>query len=266
MVGKESAKTKTDWFMKIMICQCVICAVALAALFLSVRFGGAWGKQFGEDYAKLMQQDFAPDSFSEAFQRVKEYVAAFAIGKSSANQDSALYENTTSSVSQKTDSETESASIVGGGVDLEFTGLDALEGICFERIDVDVNIKEPLDAYELTSGFGYRVSPITGETGIHTGLDMAADYGEPIYAAADGTVVDAAYDASYGNYVKIQHEDNVVTIYAHCSRLCVEEGDEVEQGDKIAGVGSTGSSTGNHLHFEMRKGNIRIDPQYALFG
>ena len=266
MVGKESEKKKTDWFMKLMISQCVICAVALAALFLSVRFGGAWGKQFGDDYAKLMQQDFAPDSFSEAFQSMKEYVATFSRGKLSDSQDSAAAGENLSLATQKNDAGSESASIVGGGVDLEFTGLDALEGICFERIDVGVDIKEPLDDYELTSGFGYRVSPITGEAGIHTGLDMAADYGTSVYAAADGKVLDAAYDSSYGNYVKIQHEDNVVTIYAHCSRLCVEEGDEVEQGDKIAEVGSTGSSTGNHLHFEMRKGNIRIDPQYALSG
>lgn len=262
MVGKEREKKKTDWFMKIMICQCVICAVALAVLFLSVRFGGACGAHFRDDYAKLMKRDFAPSSFSEAFQSVKEYVAAFSRSKIADDQD----HEELNSASQKTDGETESVLLVGGGVDLEFTGLDALEGICFDRIGVDVDMKEPLDEYELTSGFGYRVSPITGETGIHTGLDMAADYGTSVYAAADGTVLDSAYDSSYGNYVKIQHEDNVVTIYAHCSRLCVEEGDEVEQGDKIAEVGSTGSSTGNHLHFEMRKGNIRIDPQFALFG
>ncbi|MCD7774633.1 MAG: M23 family metallopeptidase, partial [Clostridiales bacterium] len=80
------------------------------------------------------------------------------------------------------------------------------------------------------------------------------------------TVLDSDYDESYGNYIKLDHGDNIVTIYAHCSSLCVAAGDEVSQGDIIAKVGSTGSSTGNHLHFEMRKDNIRINPAFALYG
>ena len=123
----------------------------------------------------------------------------------------------------------------------------------------------PLDDYRLTSPFGYRISPVTGNAGMHTGIDMAADYASEIYAFADGRVVDAAYDNSYGYYVKIAHEDNFVTIYAHCSELCVSAGDKVRMGDTVSLVGSTGDSTGNHLHFEMRKDNIRVDPAYLFF-
>ena len=129
-----------------------------------------------------------------------------------------------------------------------------------------MDFSEPLKDYEITSDFGYRVNPVSGETGIHTGIDMAADYGQLIYAAADGVVVDSAWDNSYGNYVKIRHADNVVSIYAHCSKLIVSEGEKVKSGDRIARVGSTGASTGNHLHFEIRKANIRINPGYILFG
>ena len=155
--------------------------------------------------------------------------------------------------------------LVAGGEDLEFSGLDTLEGICFDRYKLAFDIALPLNDYSITSGFGYRIGPLTGEPGIHTGLDMAAPYGTSIRAAADGTVADAAYDSSYGNYVKLRHDDNTVTIYAHCSSLCVSEGETVSRGDKIAEVGSTGSSTGNHLHFEIRKDNIRLDPEYVLF-
>ena len=119
----------------------------------------------------------------------------------------------------------------------------------------------PLKDFVVTSDFGYRYNPVTGEPGIHTGIDMAADYGVSIYAAADGVVADADWDNSYGKYVKLLHKDNTISIYAHCSSLCVSEGETVSAGEKIAEVGSTGASTGNHLHFEVRKDNIRVNPR-----
>lgn len=262
MIKRENENKKNDWFTKIMIIQTVVCVAAIIVLFAAVRTNGELGEKIYNDYKSLMSKDYTADDVSEAFDSLKGYSAVFS-SKQSDDSQPVFSENLSQ---EDNSSESESLSgIIGGGDDLKFSGLDTLEGICFDEYKLNFDIALPVNDYTITSGFGYRIGPITGEPGIHTGLDMAADYGTSIYAAADGIVADAAYDNSYGNYVKLRHDDNTVTIYAHCSRLCVEEGEKVKQGDKIAEVGSTGSSTGNHLHFEMRKDNIRINPEFALF-
>ncbi len=94
----------------------------------------------------------------------------------------------------------------------------------------------------------------------HYALDVAVGYGTPIYAANDGTVIQATWHYSYGYYVVIDHGNGMSTLYAHCSSLNVSAGQQVEKGQPIGGVGSTGYSTGNHLHFEVRKGGIKTNP------
>ena len=111
----------------------------------------------------------------------------------------------------------------------------------------------------ITSYFGTRRDPFSGEIKTHSGTDIAMDYGSPILAAADGTVIAATWHDSYGYYVKIQHDDTYSTLYAHCSALLVSVGQQVKQGQVIAQVGSTGDSTGTHLHFEARVNDVRVD-------
>ena len=118
-------------------------------------------------------------------------------------------------------------------------------------------------SYTITSLFGYREDPFTGEVAYHGGTDIAAPGGTPILAAADGTVSVAngtdSWGGSYGYHVKIGHADSFETLYAHCSSICVTEGQQVKQGEVIAYVGTTGSSTGNHLHFEVRQDGERVN-------
>lgn len=110
-------------------------------------------------------------------------------------------------------------------------------------------------SFTITSQFGYRTDPFTGEISYHSGTDIAAPYGTPVLAAAGGTVTVAnatdPWGGSYGYYVKIQHDGTFDTLYAHCSSICVTPGQQVQQGEVIGYVGSTGNSTGNHLHFEV---------------
>ena len=110
-------------------------------------------------------------------------------------------------------------------------------------------------AGSITSPFGYRTDPLTGEVSYHTGTDIAAPNGTPILAAADGTVVIAngvdRWGGSYGYYVKLDHGGGLQTLYAHCSSICVTTGQQVQAGKVIGYVGSTGRSTGNHLHLEI---------------
>ena len=114
----------------------------------------------------------------------------------------------------------------------------------------------------ITSRFGNRESIRTYG---HTGLDIAAPAGTPIKAAADGTVTFSGYSGGYGYVVKMSHGNGIETYYGHCSALYVSAGEKVEAGDTIAAVGSTGNSTGNHLHFEVRIDGVEVNPQNYLY-
>lgn len=105
----------------------------------------------------------------------------------------------------------------------------------------------------VSSDYGWRVCPFHGNE-FHTGIDIPAGYGEPVVAAASGTVISACYQGSYGNAVLISHGGGLYTLYAHNSSLTVYPGQQVSKGQQIARIGSTGSSTGNHSHFEVRNG------------
>ena len=114
--------------------------------------------------------------------------------------------------------------------------------------------------------FGWRIDPFTGRSALHTGLDFQADPGTPILAAAGGVVVAQEFHPAYGNMVEVDHGNDLVTRYAHASRLLVKKGDLVKRGQKIADVGTTGRSTGPHLHFEVLVQGVPQDPQKFLAG
>lgn len=122
------------------------------------------------------------------------------------------------------------------------------------------------DKYRISSEFGTRIHPITGKKHTHTGLDMAAPQGTPIYAAASGVVIVAQTWSGYGNTVIIDHGNGLWTLYGHIRNggILVEKGDTVKVGEKIAEVGSTGNSTGPHLHFEVRKNEVAVNPASYL--
>jgi len=125
------------------------------------------------------------------------------------------------------------------------------------------SLQWPLDG-TITSGFGYRTDPISGEYLMHGGIDIAADWGTAINAAATGTVTSVGVSSTYGNYLMITHNDNLVTLYAHCSTIVVKEGNSVKKGQQVACVGTTGRSTGPHLHFETRVGGYKANPVWLL--
>ncbi len=117
---------------------------------------------------------------------------------------------------------------------------------------------------EVTSGFGWRVHPILGYERFHAGIDFGADSGTLIYAADSGTVIYADWYGGYGNAVIVDHGNGLTTLYAHCQELYVKEGQPVQKGQPIATVGSTGFSTGPHLHFEVRLQGEPVDPALYL--
>lgn len=163
---------------------------------------------------------------------------------------------------------------VGGGTDT--SQINGNDGTLKAKVDAENKTQMEQDAEfikqnysfihpvsgEITSGFGSRE-----ETEIisafHQGIDIGASIGTPIQAAMEGTVVAASYAGDYGNHIKIQNGE-VLTVYAHCSQIEVNVGDEIKQGQEIGKVGETGKVTGSHLHFEIRRDGRYIDPQMIL--
>lgn len=122
----------------------------------------------------------------------------------------------------------------------------------------------PVEAAWNASSFGWRIDPFNGQQAMHEGIDFIAEAGTPIFAAAGGVVTYAAFHPQYGNMVEIDHGNNFLTRYAHASRLHVKAGDVIRRGRKIADVGSTGRSTGPHLHFEVRYKGVPQNPARFL--
>lgn len=118
----------------------------------------------------------------------------------------------------------------------------------------------PTTSRYITSPFGYRIHPTLGISRLHTGVDLGAPTGAPIYAAKAGVVAYAGRMGSYGNLIIVSHGGNLSTRYAHCNSISVRKGQSVAQGQVIGAVGSTGRSTGPHLHFEVRVGGTPVQP------
>ncbi|WP_341907290.1 peptidoglycan DD-metalloendopeptidase family protein [Polaromonas sp. YR568] len=127
-----------------------------------------------------------------------------------------------------------------------------------------VPTQEPVAGGNLGSSFGWRIDPLNGRSALHTGLDFPAASGTAVLAAAGGIVVSQEYHPEYGNLVEIDHGNELVTRYAHVSRVFVKKGDLVKRGQKVAEVGTTGRSTGPHLHFEVLVQGVFQDPQKFL--
>jgi murein DD-endopeptidase MepM/ murein hydrolase activator NlpD len=126
--------------------------------------------------------------------------------------------------------------------------------------NVAVPSRKPIDAMKLSSAYGMRVHPVTGRLARHNGIDIPAPHGTPIFATADGIVGRAQRLGGYGLYVEVEHGNNIQTRYGHMSSYVVAAGQRVKKGEVLGYVGSTGRSTGNHLHYEVRIAGTPVNP------
>jgi len=234
----EDTAPKKGSLVRVVATQAVVCAVLLGGLFAAQRAMPNTYRQLQSAYARVMRTDMS----------MKEVWAAAKAVFASLKEDIYVMAPYTEGK---------------GGIDI---ALEYANQRCaIAPLLTTAPPFRPVEEGELSSPFGYRVHPITGEEGVHAGMDIAAGEGAPIRAAFYGTVLETGESRGYGKYVVMEHAGGLRTLYAHCSEIAAEEDMVLRPGDVIATVGSTGNSTGPHLHFEVRLRGLRCDPA-PLFG
>ncbi len=233
--------------------QCAVCAILVLSVFALSRSGSAFYVNLRELYAARMQEDYCADGVWTAAKRAARHVLE-PIGETA---------ETTGAVATIDERAAVETITSAGGEDIRV--LDALQDSTFEAVSVSQEAVLPVQG-KITSGFGYRIHPITGNRSFHTGVDLAAPEGTPIAAAYGGTVLETGCTSGRGNYILLSHGENLQTLYCHLSEIDVREGDAVDAGGTIGLVGTTGMSTGPHLHFELRVSGVRCNPLYVLKG
>ena len=146
---------------------------------------------------------------------------------------------------------------------LVYFSAAAPDNVSFEQVVLGFPYTTPVQG-TMTSPFGYRIHPIYGDERFHYGLDIANSKGTAICAFAAGTVKATGESSSLGKYLMVSHTNGITTLYAHCDRVVVSEGAQVDMGEKIAEMGDTGLATGDHLHFEVLSGSTYLNPIYYV--
>jgi len=216
----------------------------------------AMARKLGEMQARLVQLDALGERVSSL---AGVNIADF---RAPAGQGGALISSRALSMEELQATVAELEHTFGQQVDL----MTVLESrLIDQRIrSMMVPTQQPVAAGHLGSAFGWRIDPFTGRNALHTGLDFQAEPGTSILSAAGGVVVTQETHPAYGNMVEVDHGNHLVTRYAHASRVFVKRGDVVKRGQKIAEVGTTGRSTGPHLHFEVLVQGVPQDPYKFL--
>lgn len=207
----------------------------------------------------LLQEGLIDQSFDEQSAIIASRQAALAVtSRNGANRRTSIPVRSVKSILGSLDDYTRDFNVQLSDLEerVETLHQDALEAVDYSRAQPNIF---PVNG-SITSGYGWRKHPITGRRHFHEGIDIAGYYGTPIKAAADGTVVFAGYKVGYGRTVLISHGYGLETLYAHCSSLKVSKWQEVRRGDIIGYVGSSGSSTGPHLHYEIHKNGKPQNP------
>lgn len=249
---------KKDRYSAVLICQIIVVCLIAFCFFLTVRGNTLAYSQL----KKLLSQELF--TISDMASAAKSY---FEEGNSWAvSSDNAVYLPKTTvlneDVSEAAETSTQESLSGVGGEDIKL--YQATDITSFAPIKSTSPAIAPVENGRYTSYFGYRINPITEEFSFHTGLDIATKQGSKIRSVYNGVVTRVGEDDRAGKYIFVTHDDGYVTFYCHCSEILAQVGAVIRQGETIAKVGSTGWSTGPHLHFEIRKDNIRYNPLYIL--
>ena len=228
--------------MTVLVTQCIVCAVVLLLGLLIRVLGGGWAAEAKAGlFAALADNTFADVLFDSPQMTTAPQTTATTAPPTSARavEDKRLV--------------AAAATTAADEPVLEQRATEFPSPVCL-----------PLTNGVLTSVFGAREHPVRGGASIHTGWDIAADEGTPLAALYAATVTETGSGGSYGNYLEMKVTAEFSVIYAHCQKLLVKKGDKVNSGQTVALVGSTGVSTGNHLHLECLQNGVPVDPARVL--
>ncbi len=244
-------KNKKDYLTKTLLLQFAVCLVLFLLLFALKYNDANIFYEIENMFSGELEKNIKAEDVESAFSNIKSY----------------KNKETTETETEYVPLEEPSLSaeiIAGGGSDIKVSSKEEIpENVSTDDYNLSQKMILPLKG-KVTSEFGTRTHPISGDLRFHAGIDIAAELGTKIYSAFDGEVIYADYDQWNGNFLKIQHDNGIMTVYCHCQKLNVKKGQKIRAGEVIATVGSTGSSTGPHLHFELRFDNISYNPEKAI--
>lgn len=260
---KAKEKTKTDYFIRLILLQSFLSLIIVSGVFLASKIAPNLFAEMKADYGRIMQTDMSAGDLAQQLKNAAEFVLK---PVNITEKTKTVMSDNIMTTYEVTSDETGERIAVGeiingsGGDDAE-----SAKGTSFDDYFVNANPVIPVQGARITSRFGYRTHPITGKKGFHTGLDLAAAEGMPISAVYYGKVTKTGEDDSWGKYVLVEHSDGFETFYCHLSEIYAEKGAVIRQGETLGLVGSTGMSTGPHLHFEVRINGIRVDPELLIY-
>ncbi len=272
----KKQKTKADYLFNLMIIQTVICTVLIGMTALVCRISPSAKEKLKSEYTKIMSVDMSGSDVWNSIKNAAGYAfeplrsgalstfnAATQTDVIQINEDEVYSVETFEAVSDAT-GETVAIGMIEATGGLDMSEKTAKDGTSFAPYYVTVPPVIPVEG-KITSRFGYRTNPITGKYGFHTGLDIGCDEGTPIASAFYGVVKETGENDVSGKYVIMEHSEGLETRYYHCSKILVKPGAVIRQGETLARVGSTGWSTGPHLHFEVRINNVCVNPELLLY-
>lgn len=225
----------------VMIVQTVVCIIAVLIVFLIGRLSPQTFDFIKDEYNRIMSMDMGADEMAAS---AKSVIDKASIPSQKKEEETAKSHEKESADQSKTESDDRTLAVMS-------------------LFKSNEEITVPVHG-EITSEYGNRTNPVSGEYLMHSGVDIAADSGTAIRAAYSGIVSDVGSNSVGGNYISLVHKDGSETLYCHCSKIIAQKGDVIRAGETIALVGSTGRSTGPHLHFEMCIGDKTVDPLIYL--
>lgn len=242
-------KNKKDFLTGTLLLQFTVCLILFVLLFILKSTNSAFFEEVSNMFSGRLEENIAVEEVESAF-------ASFNKSNEKETEADEYIPFEEPSLSAEI--------IAGGGNDEKLTASGEIpDNVSLDNYELSQTMVLPVNG-NVSSAFGKRIHPISGDLRFHAGTDIAAAEGTKIYSAFDGKVIVAEYDQWNGNYIKIEHDNGIMTVYCHCKSLNVKKGQILRAGEIIATVGSTGSSTGPHLHFELRINNVSYDPQKAL--
>ena len=255
-VSIPSSNSKKEYkLFKRMIMQVMICALIYLIFYLITTTNYVFSEDVINKTNSILNYDIEfYNIYKQGINKIKGFVSEFNSKNGGNVEANEIKSEDNNEIKESENAETKNNETLVSSISQMEKDAEDVKKIC--------DFQKPLSG-KITSEFGEREVISSVMTADHKGIDIAANSGTDIQAAISGQVVEADRNSEYGKFIKIKNED-VLTVYAHCSKLKVKKGDSIEKGDVIAEVGSTGKSTGPHLHFEIRLSDRYINPRLVI--